>query len=178
MSASCGACEEGHRRARGSFRDRCCPIDWRAGNSDDFENLSLCRSQGKRRHSRAAKIDRARGCKKAASYTINGSFLGRGNTKVASVVDRAEVEPSGEINLYISKEKLEERQCTLKEIKEAIESPKREVEIDEKRNLVKVRMGVDFATLHIHKNKILNQKVKGIPGIDHVTVVKEGDEWK
>jgi len=99
-------------------------------------------------------------------------------TKVASVVDRAEVEPSGEINLYISKEKLEERQCTLKEIKEAIESPKREVEIDEKRNLVKVRMGVDFATLHIHKNKILNQKVKGIPGIDHVTVVKEGDEWK
>src|SRR5579884_2136098 len=162
MSASCGACEEGHRRARGSFRDRCCPIDWRAGNSDDFENLSLCRSQGKRRHSRAAKIDRARGCKKAASYTIMEVFLDEETrksnekaikvanqirfTKVASVVDRAEVEPSGEINLYISKEKLEERQCTLKEIKEAIESPKREVEIDEKRNLVKVRMGVDFAT--------------------------------
>ncbi len=99
-------------------------------------------------------------------------------TRVVNVVDRAEVEPSGEINLFLSKEKLAERQCTIIEIKEAIESPKRPVEIDERRNILRIKMDVDFATLHIHKNKILNQKVKGMTGIERVTVVKEGDEWK
>ncbi|MCL5067989.1 MAG: DNA-directed RNA polymerase subunit A' [Thaumarchaeota archaeon] len=99
-------------------------------------------------------------------------------TKVINVVDRAEVDPSGEIILYLSSEKLAERQCTVGEIVTAIESPKREVSADEKKNTISVKMEVDFASLHIHKNKILNQKVKGIPGIERVTVVKEGEEWK
>ena len=99
-------------------------------------------------------------------------------TKVVSVVDKAEVDPSGEIYLFIGKEKLAERQCTLKDILSAIESPKREVSLDEKKNIITIKIDVDYASLHIHKNKILNQKVKGIPGIDRVTVVKEGDEWK
>ena len=50
--------------------------------------------------------------------------------------------------------------------------------VDEKRNIITIKIDVDYASLHIHKNKILNQKVKGIPGIDRVTVVKEGEEWK
>ncbi len=95
-----------------------------------------------------------------------------------SVVDRAEVDPAGEILLFLSKDKLIERQCSIKEIAAAIESPKRKVEVDEKRNIISIKIDVDFASLHIHKNKILNQKVKGIPGIDRVTVVKEGEEWK
>jgi len=99
-------------------------------------------------------------------------------TKVANVIERAEVEPSGEIILYLSKTKLAERQCTLGEIEEAIKSPKRDVTVDEKRNAISIKIDVDFASLHVHKNKILNQKVKGIPGIDRVTVVKEEDEWK
>ncbi len=99
-------------------------------------------------------------------------------TKVINVVDKAEVDPAGEIYLYLGKDKLAERQCTIREIEEAIKSPKREVEIDEKKNIVTIKIDVDFASLHIHKNKILNQKVKGIPGIDRVTVVKEGEEWK
>ncbi len=99
-------------------------------------------------------------------------------TKVLNVVDRAEVDPAGEIMLFLSKDKLAERQCTLQEIAAAIESPKRKVEADEKKNIVTIKIDVDFASLHIHKNKIMNQKVKGIPGIDRVTVVKEGEEWK
>jgi DNA-directed RNA polymerase subunit A'' len=99
-------------------------------------------------------------------------------TKVVSVVDKAEVDPSGEIYLFIGKAKLAERQCTLKDIVSAIESPKREVTVDEQNNIITIKIDVDYASLHIHKNKILNQKVKGIPGIDRVTVVKEGDEWK
>ncbi len=99
-------------------------------------------------------------------------------TKVVSLVDKAEVEPSGEIYLFVAKDKLAERQCALKDIVSAIESPKREVSVDEKRNMITIKIDVDYASLHIHKNKILNQKVKGIPGIDRVTVVKEGDEWK
>src|SRR5208283_1095024 len=89
-------------------------------------------------------------------------------TKVLNVVDRAEVDPVGEIMLFLSKDKLAERQCTLQEIAAAVESPKRKVEADEKKNIVTIKIDVDFASLHIHKNKILNQKVKGIPGIDRV----------
>lgn len=99
-------------------------------------------------------------------------------TKVANVLDRAEVLPQGEIHLFLSKAKLAERQCTMSDVLDAIQSPKRKIESDEKRNLITVKMEVDFASLHIHKNKILNQKVKGIPGIDRVTVVKEEEEWK
>src|SRR5487761_2662492 len=99
-------------------------------------------------------------------------------TKVANVIERVEVLAQGEINLFLSKAKLAERQCTLKDVQEAIESPKRTIEVDEKRNIITIKIDVDFASLHVHKNKILNQRVKGIPGIDRVTVVKEGDEWK
>src|SRR5579864_220716 len=99
-------------------------------------------------------------------------------TKVANVISKAEVDPSGEIYLSVSDEKMAERQCEMADIIAAIESPKREVSVDEKTNIVTIKIDVDFASLHIHKNKILNQKVKGIPGIDRVTVVKEGEEWK
>jgi DNA-directed RNA polymerase subunit A' len=99
-------------------------------------------------------------------------------TKVANVIDRAEVEPSGEIYLYVSQSKLDERQCAIEDILQAIESPKRTVEVDKRKHLITVKMDVDFASLHVHKNKMLNQKVKGIPGIERVTVVKEGEEWK
>lgn len=99
-------------------------------------------------------------------------------TKVANVVSKSEVDPSGEIYLFISTEKMAERQVELSDITTAIESPKREVSVDEANNVITIKIDVDFASLHIHKNKILNQKVKGIPGIDRVTVVKEGEEWK
>jgi DNA-directed RNA polymerase subunit A' len=99
-------------------------------------------------------------------------------TKVANVISKAEVDPSGEIYLTVSNEKMAERQCEMSDVIVAIESPKREVSVDEKTNVITIKIDVDFASLHIHKNKILNQKVKGIPGIDRVTVVKEGEEWK
>ncbi|HYB04238.1 MAG TPA: DNA-directed RNA polymerase subunit A', partial [Nitrososphaerales archaeon] len=99
-------------------------------------------------------------------------------TKVANVISKSEVDPSGEIYLTVSKEKMEERQVDLSDITAAIESPKREVSVDEASGIITIKIDVDFASLHIHKNKILNQKVKGIPGIDRVTVVKEGEEWK
>ena len=37
--------------------------------------------------------------------------------------------------------------------------------------------GLDLTSLFIQRNKILNLRVKGIPGITRVTVVKEGEEW-
>ena len=99
-------------------------------------------------------------------------------TKVGNLIDGAEVEPAGGIILTLSKTKMAERQCTLKDVQDAIESPKRTIEVDEKHNVITIKIDVDFASLHVHKNKILNQRVKGIPGIDRVTVVKEGEEWK
>jgi DNA-directed RNA polymerase subunit A' len=99
-------------------------------------------------------------------------------TKVGNVISKSEVDPSGEIYLFVSPEKMLERQVELSDITTAIESPKREVSVDEASKVITIKIDVDFASLHIHKNKILNQKVKGIPGIDRVTVVKEGEDWK
>ena len=59
---------------------------------------------------------------------------------------------------------MEERQVDLADITAAIESPKREVSVDEASQVITIKIDVDFASLHIHKNKILNQKVKGISG--------------
>jgi len=59
-----------------------------------------------------------------------------------------------------------------------IETGKRNVQIDKGGKVIRVNMeNADLSTLFTLRNKVLNMKLKGIPGITRVTVVKEGDEW-
>ncbi len=100
-------------------------------------------------------------------------------TKVANVVDHSVINYSdGAILLVLSKELLEERDCTPEMVGSVIESPKRKVDVDGRKGTVRITVeGADLPALFILRNKVMNMRVKGIPGIIRVTVVKEKDEW-
>lgn len=99
-------------------------------------------------------------------------------TKVANVVEYSEVDPTEGIKLYINEEALKESDSSLQEVAEAIETGKRNVQIDKERKIIRVNLeNADLSTLFTLRNKILNMKLKGIPGIERVTVVNAGEEW-
>lgn len=99
-------------------------------------------------------------------------------TKVVDIVEKTEVDFSGEVTLIPSSSKLQERECTVDMVAEAVESGKRKVKVDKAKKVIHVSVeGADLPTLFTLRNKLLNVKVKGIPGIDRVTVSKEEDEW-
>ncbi len=99
-------------------------------------------------------------------------------TRVGDVIGSSEVDVSGVIRLILSENLLKERDSTIQMVSEAVETGKRKVELDEAEKIVNVTVeGADVPALFALRNKILNVKVKGIPGINRVTVSKEGEEW-
>jgi DNA-directed RNA polymerase subunit A' len=98
-------------------------------------------------------------------------------TKVGNVVDYSEVDPTEGIKLHLSEQMMLDRDATAEEVAKVIETGKRNVQI-ERGKIIRVNMeNADLSMLFTLRNKILNMKLKGIPGITRVTVVKEGDEW-
>ena len=100
-------------------------------------------------------------------------------TKVGNVVAFSEVDPTEGIKLHLNPEMMADRDTNPEEIAKVIETGKRKVQQD-KRNpkIIHVSMPeADLSALFTLRNKILNMKLKGIPGITRVTVVKEGEEW-
>jgi DNA-directed RNA polymerase subunit A' len=98
-------------------------------------------------------------------------------TKVGNVVDYSEVDPTEGIKLHLNEQMMRDRDATADEVAKVIETGKRNVQI-EKGKIIRVNMeNADLSTLFTLRNKILNMKLKGIPGITRVTVVKEGNEW-
>ncbi len=100
-------------------------------------------------------------------------------TKVRDVVRSSEVDMTEGIKLYLDPELMKERDTNPEEIEKVIETGKRKIQQDKRNpNVVHVSMPeADLAALFTLRNKILNMKLKGIPGITRVTVVKEGEEW-
>jgi DNA-directed RNA polymerase subunit A' len=100
-------------------------------------------------------------------------------TKVGNVVAYSEVDPTEGIKLHLSPEMLADRDSSAEEIAKVIETGKRSVQPDKKnKNIIHVNMeNADLSALFTLRNKLLNMKLKGIPGITRVTVVKEGEEW-
>jgi DNA-directed RNA polymerase subunit A' len=100
-------------------------------------------------------------------------------SKVANVVAFSEVDPTEGIKLHLSPEMMTDRDTNPEEISKVIETGKRNVQPDRKdKNVIHVSMeNADLSALFTLRNKILNMKLKGIPGITRVTVVKEGEEW-
>ena len=91
----------------------------------------------------------------------------------------SEVDPTEGIKLHLSPEMMADRDTNPEEIAKVIETGKRNVQPDKKdTNVIHVNMeNADLSALFTLRNKILNMKLKGIPGITRVTVVKEGEEW-
>ncbi len=98
-------------------------------------------------------------------------------TKVGNVVDYSEVDPTEGIKLHLNGEMLKDRDVTPEDVAQIVEAGKRNVQI-ERAKIIRVNLeNADLSTLFTMRNKILNMKLKGIPGITRVTVVKEGEEW-
>jgi DNA-directed RNA polymerase subunit A' len=100
-------------------------------------------------------------------------------TKVGNVVAFSEVDPTEGIKLHLGPDLMTDRDTNPEEIAKVIETGKRKVQQDKRNpNVIHVSMpDADLSALFTLRNKILNMKLKGIPGITRVTVVKEGEEW-
>ena len=100
-------------------------------------------------------------------------------TKVGNVVSFSEVDPTEGIKLHLGPEMMADRDTNPDEIAKVIETGKRKVQQDKRNpNVIHVSMpDADLSALFTLRNKILNMKLKGIPGITRVTVVKEGEDW-
>ena len=100
-------------------------------------------------------------------------------TKVGNVVAFSEVDPTEGIKLHLGPELMSDRDTNPEEIAKVVETGKRKVQPDKRNpNIIHVSMpDADLSALFTLRNKILNMKLKGIPGITRVTVVKEGEEW-
>ena len=98
-------------------------------------------------------------------------------TKVGNVVEKSEVDPTEGIKLFLSEQMMQDRDAKAEEVAKVIETAKRKVQIERGR-IIRVNMeNADLSMLFTLRNKILNMKLKGIPGITRVTVVKEAEEW-
>ena len=99
-------------------------------------------------------------------------------TKVEDVIASSEVDFESGVVLHLDADKMKDRGVEPDEIKVGVQSGKRDVEYSKKNSTVTIQVeGSDLPALFTLRNKALNQKVKGIPDIERVTVVKEEEEW-
>jgi len=103
------------------------------------------------------------------------------HTKVIDVVEKTDIDYSGIIKLTFSQNKLNDRGCILTDIFEILKGSKKKYDttLDENEKTIVLKMNeeLDAQTLLLLKNKLLNTRVKGVPDIERVTIVKQNEEW-
>jgi DNA-directed RNA polymerase subunit A' len=103
------------------------------------------------------------------------------HTKVIDVVEKTDIDYSGIIKLTFSENKLNDRGCILTDIFEILKGSKKKYDTtldeNEKSIVLKMNEELDAQTLLLLKNKLLNTRVKGVPDIERVTIVKQNEEW-
>ncbi len=99
-------------------------------------------------------------------------------TRIGNVVEYSEVDPTEGIKLHLNEQMLTERDVTAEDVAEALETGKRNVQLERGGKVIRVNMeNADLSALFTLRNKLMNMKLKGIPGITRVTVVQDNDEW-
>jgi DNA-directed RNA polymerase subunit A' len=102
-------------------------------------------------------------------------------TRVSDLVDKIETDYSGVLTFYMSGAKLVERGCSIDDVYEVFKGSKKKYEVilNEKKQSIKISIPgePDAQTLLSLKNKLLNARVRGVPDIERVTIVKQDDEW-
>ena len=103
------------------------------------------------------------------------------HTKVIDVVEKTDIDYSGIIKLTFSENKLNDRGCILTDIFEILKGSKKKYDstLDEQEKTIVLKMNeeLDAQTLLLLKNKLLNTRIKGVPDIERVTIVKQNEEW-
>jgi DNA-directed RNA polymerase subunit A' len=102
-------------------------------------------------------------------------------TRVSDLVEKTDTDYDGALTFFVSEPKLTERGCTIQEIFEVLKGSKKKYEIsmNDKKYVIKITIpgNPDAQTLLTLRNKLLNNRVKGVPDIERVTIVKQDDEW-
>ena len=103
-------------------------------------------------------------------------------TKVADLVEYSEINYSEigyEIKLFLNKEALKERNCSPELIIKALslKTGKRKAKMNDDGSISITMEGADFSTISVLNDKIKTMRVKGVSGIDHITIVKKDNEW-
>jgi len=99
-------------------------------------------------------------------------------TKVSALISDTETDYSKEIKLYLSRNRLKERGCSVDDVVAALESNKKfKTESIGETVVLKLVDESDAPTVITIRNKVLNTTVKGVPDIARVTLVQKDDEW-
>lgn len=102
-------------------------------------------------------------------------------TRVSDLVEKTDTDYDGALTFFVSEPKLAERGCTIEEIFEVLKGSKKkyEISLNDKKYVIKITIpgNPDAQTLLTLRNKLLNNRVKGVPDIERVTIVKQDDEW-
>jgi DNA-directed RNA polymerase subunit A' len=102
-------------------------------------------------------------------------------TRISDLVNKVDTDYSGNLSFFFSEKKIADRGTSIQEIHEVLKSSKKryEVTINEDTLVIKVSLSQepDAQTLLTLRNKLLNGRVKGVPDIERVTIVKQNDEW-
>ncbi|MEM2759537.1 MAG: DNA-directed RNA polymerase subunit A' [Nitrososphaerales archaeon] len=116
-----------------------------------------------------------RGSREKALYVAKEILF----TKLIDLVERSETDYSTMIKFILGKEKLEQRACTMDMVTEILKGSKKKLEVSAKGNTITIKSPneTDAQTLMTLRSKILNTRIKGVPDIERVTVVKQDEEW-
>src|SRR3989454_1522289 len=102
-------------------------------------------------------------------------------TRVSDLVEKTDVDYGGVITFHLSETKLGERGCELQDVYQVLKGSKKkyEISLNERKFLIKLAIPgePDAQTLLALKNKLLNTRVKGVPDVERVTIVKQDEEW-
>ncbi len=102
-------------------------------------------------------------------------------TRISDLVNKVDTDYSGNLSFIFSEKKIADRGTSIQEIHEVLKSSKKryEVSINEDSLVIKISLSQepDAQTLLTLRNKLLNARVKGVPDIERVTIVKQNDEW-
>ncbi len=102
-------------------------------------------------------------------------------TQIGDLIDRTETDYSGILTFYLSEANLAERGCKLDDVLEVLEGLKKKYTIQPNESKLMIKVSVqdqpDAQTLLTLKSKLLNTRVKGVPDIERVTIVKQDEEW-
>jgi DNA-directed RNA polymerase subunit A' len=102
-------------------------------------------------------------------------------TRVSDLIEKTDVDYGGVLTFQLSETKLGERGCELQDVYQVLKGSKKKYEIsmNEKKYVIKLAIPgePDAQTLLALKNKLLNTRVKGVPDVERVTIVKQEEEW-
>lgn len=102
-------------------------------------------------------------------------------TEIGALVDKTDTDYGGILTFYLSAAKLAERGCTFADVQQVLEGSKKKysIKVSESKLVIKVTVPdePDAQILLTLKSKLLGTRVKGVPDIERVTIVKQDEEW-